>query len=285
MCDSRVLPTGAPNVGSRNVLHKGGNIYKFRLEILMGIVRTSMTCCTESDNPPFRPDKVAWGYHAGNGPDVWGRLSPDFALCANGTRQSPVDLRDPTEQKLPPIVFSYRPGALDIRNTGHTIEATPTVENRIEVAGEKYSLLQFHFHAPSEHTVEGKSYDMEMHLVHRNEEGALAVIGVLIEKGDPLIAFDGIRPHFPHAPGEKKRIDGAAVNASDLMPRSKRSYRYEGSLTTPPCSEAVKWIVMATPVQLSETQIGTFANIFHKNNRPVQALNGREILVDIGDGN
>jgi carbonic anhydrase len=243
-----------------------------------------MTCCTESDIPPSRPDKVAWGYHAGNGPDVWGRLSPDFALCADGTRQSPVDLRDPSAERLPPIIFNYRPTALEIGNTGRTVLATPSVENRIVIAGEKYSLLQFHYHAPSEHTVEGKSFDMEMHLVHRNEEGALAVIGVLIEKGNPLTAFDRIRAHLPHAPGENKRIDGVPVNIGDLLPRSKRSYRYEGSLTTPPCSESVKWIVMAAPVQLSETQIGAFANIVHKNNRPVQALNGREILVDIGDG-
>lgn len=250
----------------------------------MCIVCASMTCCTESDNPPSHPDEVAWGYDAGNGPDVWGRLSPDFALCANGTRQSPVDLRDPSAERLPPIIFNYRPTALEIGNTGRTVLATPSVENWIVVSGEKYSLLQFHYHAPSEHTVEGKSFAMEMHLVHRNEEGALAVIGVLIEKGIPLIAFDGIREHLPHAPGENKRIDGADVNISDLLPRSKRSYRYEGSLTTPPCSEGVKWIVMATPVQLSETQIGAFANIVRKNNRPVQALNGRKILADIGDG-
>ncbi len=248
----------------------------------MCIVCVSTTSCTDSENPPSHPDKVAWGYDAGNGPDVWGRLSPEYALCANGTRQSPVDLRDPTAARLPAVVFDYRPAALDIRNTGHTIEVTPSAENWIEVGGDTFSLLQFHFHAPSEHTVDGKSFDMEMHLVHRNEKGALVVIGVLIEKGNPLIAFDRIRAHLPHAPGENKHIDGAPVNIGDLLPRSKRSYRYDGSLTTPPCTEDVNWIVMATPIELSEAQIAAFKAVVHKNNRPVQSLNGREILMDIG---
>lgn len=243
-------------------------------------------CCgtianSESEDSPSHSDKAAWGYGAENGPAVWGRLSPNYALCATGSRQSPIDLRNPRSASLPSITFNYRPTPLNIHNNGHNIEVASTGENWIEVGGEKYSLLQFHFHAPSEHTVEGRSFDMEMHLVHRNGEGALAVIGVLIERGSRHIAFDPVWAHLPQTPGEMKRIEDVTVNPGDLLPRDTRTYRYDGSLTTPPCSEDVKWLVMATPVELSEAQFAAFKAIVNKNNRPVQALNGREILTDI----
>ena len=248
--------------------------------ILILIVCIAMFACCESEDPPSHSDKAGWGYGADNGPDVWGRLSPNYALCATGSRQSPIDLRNPRPAGLPSITFNYRPTPLDIHNNGHTIEVASTGENRIEVGGVKYSLLQFHFHAPSEHTVEGRSFDMEMHLVHRNGEGALAVIGVLIERGSQHGAFDPVWAHLPQTPGEMKRIEGVTVNPGDLLPGDTRTYRYDGSLTTPPCSEDVKWLVMATPVELSEAQIAAFKAIVNKNNRPVQVLNGREILTD-----
>lgn len=243
-------------------------------------------CCgtiasSESEDSPSHSNKAAWGYGADNGPDVWGRLSADYALCATGSRQSPIDLRNPGSASLPSITFNYRPTPLNIHNNGHNIEVASTGENWMEVGGERYSLLQFHFHAPSEHTVESRSFDMEMHLVHRNGEGALAVIGVLIERGSRHIAFDPVWAHLPQTPGEMKRIEGVTVNPGDLLPRDTRTCRYDGSLTTPPCSEDVKWLVMATPVELSESQIAAFKAIVNKNNRPVQALNGREILTDI----
>lgn len=248
---------------------------------LILIVCIAMFACCKSEDPPSHSNGAAWGYGAENGPDVWGRLSANYALCAAGSRQSPIDIRNPGSASLPPITFQYRPTPLDIHNNGHTIEVASTGENRIAVGDVKYSLLQFHFHAPSEHTVDGRSFDMEMHLVHRNGEGALAVIGVLIECGSRHTAFDPVWAHLPQTPGEMKRIEGVAVNPGDLLPRDTRTYRYGGSLTTPPCSEDVKWLVMATPVELSDAQIAAFKAIINKNNRPVQAMNGREILTDI----
>lgn len=249
---------------------------------------TCKPCCgtiasSESEDSPSHSDKAAWGYGAENGPHVWGRLSADYALCATGSRQSPIDLRNPRSASLPSITFNYRPTPLNIHNNGHNIEVASSGENWIEVGGERYSLLQFHFHAPSEHTVEGRSFDMEMHLVHRNEEGAIAVIGVLIERGSRRIAFDPVWAHLPQTPGEMKRIEGVTVNPGDLLPVDTRAYRYDGSLTTPPCSESVMWIVIATPIEMSEAQIAAFTAIVPKNNRPVQALNGREIHIDAGE--
>ena len=249
--------------------------------ILILIVCIAMFACCESEDSPSHSDKAAWGYGAENGPDVWGRLSPNYALCATGSRQSPIDLRNPRSASLPSTTFNYRPTPLYIHNNGHNIEVASTGENWMEVGGERYSLQQFHFHAPSEHTVESRSFDMEMHLVHRSGEGAMAVIGVLIERGSRHIAFDPVWEHLPQTPGEMKRIEGVTVNPGDLLPRDTGTYRYDGSLTTPPCSEDVKWLVMATPVEISEAQIAAFKAIVNKNNRPVQAMNGREILTDI----
>lgn len=238
-----------------------------------------------SDSPPPEAERAAWGYEAENGPDVWGQLDPGYVLCAEGTLQSPIDLVDAASAELPAIVFNYQPSVMDVHNNGHTIEVAPAEENRIEIDGTVYELLQFHFHAPSEHTLAGRSFDMEMHLVHRNEEGTLAVIGVLIGQGNENAAFNTMWEQLPAAPGETNRVENAAIDADDLLPDDRSTYRYDGSLTTPPCSEGVRWNVLTTPIELSETQIAAFKALVHDNNRPVQPLNERELLLDVaGEG-
>ncbi len=256
-----------------------------KLKTIIGIcmIVICTNSCATSEHAPSQTEKVAWGYEAENGPDVWGRLSPEYVLCAEGTRQSPIGLVIPTSAKLPALVFNYRPTALNIRNNGHTIEVASTEENWVEVDGTRYELLQFHFHAPGEHTMAGKPFDMEMHLVHKNKDGTLAVIGVLIEHGSDHAAFNPLWAHLPGAPGEVKRIEHVTMNADDLLPSARHAYRYDGSLTTPPCSEGVKWFVLTTPIELSEVQIAAFEAIVHDNNRPIQPLHGRELLVDIAE--
>ena len=239
-----------------------------------------MSSHANSKNSPPRTENVEWGYEAGNGPDVWGRLSPEFLLCAEGILQSPIDLANPKEAKLPAVVFNYRPTALEIRNNGHTIEVASSSENWIEAGDARYELLQFHFHAPGEHTVAGKSFDIEMHLVHQDGNGTLAVIGVLIEQGDENAAFEPLWAHLPETAGAAQHHGNVTINAEDLLPASRHTYRYDGSLTTPPCSEGVRWFVLTTPVELSAAQIAQFRSIFHGNNRPVQPLGERELLVD-----
>ena len=242
-----------------------------------------------------RTEKTEWGYKAKNGPQVWGQLSPEYILCAEGRHQSPIDLVNPTPAKLPLITDEYYwTRDLNIRNTGHTIEVAYPEGSRIYIDGTSYQLLQFHFHAPSEHTVAGKSFDMEMHVVHKSKEGNLAVVGLLIEKGRHNFSYDPVWDHLPAVPGETQRV---TVNGNlPVEPRMMLSpngqitdeavqpfppsYRYEGSLTTPPCSQGVKWIVLTTPIEMSEAQIAAFKAIIHDNNRPVQPLNGRKLFVD-----
>ena len=223
---------------------------------------------------------VCWGYETENGPDVWARLNPAYRLCCAGIHQSPIDIVNPTPAELSPITFNYCSASLNIHNTGNTIEVTYQEGSWIEVDGTKYHLLQFHFHAPSEHTVTGNLYDMEMHLVHKSEDGVLAVIGVLIKSGSVNTAFNTFWHHLPSLPGESAQINDVILNASDLLPTTKHTYRYEGSLTTPPCSEGVKWFVLTTPIEMSHSQIAAFKAILYGNNRPVQPLNGRKLLVD-----
>ena len=257
---------------------------------------TCITSCGKTQNVPSHTEKTEWGYESENGPDVWAELSPEYILCAEGKHQSPIDLVNPTPAKLPPIICEYYwTTRLNIRNTGHTIEVASPEGNWIEVDGTRYQLLQFHFHAPSEHTVASKSFDMEMHFVHKSEEGNLAVVGLLIESGDHNVAFDPVWAHLPAIPGETQRVEvngnfhidpflmlspDGQVSDEGIQPLSGY-YHYDGSLTTPPCSEGVTWIVLKTPIQMSEAQIAAFKAIIHDNNRPVQPLNGRKLLIDV----
>ena len=219
-----------------------------------------------------------WGYGPDDGPAVWGQLSSEYALCAVGDRQSPIDIVGATQAEVPVVAFHYQPMNLEVLNNGHTVEVASTSENWIDVGGARYDLTQFHFHTPGEHTVDGRPFDMEVHLVHRNEEGTLAVVGVLVRRGDEHPVLDPLAEQLPE-PGESLAID-KKIAASELLPEASRIFRYEGSLTTPPCSEGVQWFVLETPIEVSAAGLAAFEAILGNNSRPVQPLNGRELLVD-----
>ena len=259
----------------------GNYIATFLFTIVASLgITTYMSCYMKTKQVTEHTEKAHWGYAAENGPNIWGQLSPEYGLCSAGIHQSPIDIVNPTPAELPPITFNYRPTSLNIHNTGHTIKVAYQDGSWIEVDGTKYHLLQFHFHAPSEHTVTGNPYEMEMHLVHKNADGTLAVIGVLIKSGSTNTAFNTFWERMPSVPSESVQDNSVLLNASDLLPSIKHTYRYEGSLTTPPCSEGVKWFVLTTPVEMSQSQIAAFKAILYGNNRPVQPLNERELLVD-----
>lgn len=221
-----------------------------------------------------------WGYSGEHGPEHWGHMSADFKACSEGKTQSPIDLSGAASEDLDNVRFNYKPSKLSIVNNGHTVQVNYQDGSSITVDGDEYKLVQFHFHTPSEHTVNGKSYGNEMHLVHKNAKGQLAVVGVLIANGvKDNDAYKAIWAKLPRKANEKVERD-VNINAEDLLPRDRKYYTYAGSLTTPPCSEGVKWIVLAEPVQMSAKQIKEIEEIMHRNNRPVQPLHGRTLKID-----
>lgn len=215
-----------------------------------------------------------WSYEGEHGPDHWGEFGK---ACAEGKRQSPVDITGAEAVSLPEIAIKYKPSKLNILNNGHTIQVDYEAGSTIDLGTSEYNLAQFHFHDPSEHKVGGKSYAMELHLVHKNDKGDLAVIGVMIEQGKENDAFKQIWDNMPKKADERKEVTGASIDASRLLPESLAYYTYPGSLTTPPCTESVTWLVLKEPIQMSAAQIEAFKKLINGNNRPVQPLNDRKI--------
>jgi carbonic anhydrase len=232
--------------------------------------------------------EVHWSYQQDGGPAGWGALTPDYRLCGEGQRQSPIDLGSAQPAASEAIELHYAPARLriahhehrvDIIDNSHTIQVTYDEGSTLTSHGKTFELAQYHFHAPSEHTVNGRHYPMEMHLVHRSESGELAVLGVLIGEGARNAAFDAIWEHLPERPGEERHLENVEVDVDELLPGASRYWRYEGSLTTPPCSEGVHWLVLEQPLELSAEQIARFRKIIDANNRPPQPLHGRRILL------
>lgn len=219
-----------------------------------------------------------WGYTGDEGPEHWGQLSPEFATCATGKNQSPVDLHGFIESELEPIDFHYQVGGDEVLNNGHTIQVHQAAGSTISLNGHDYELKQFHFHAPSENRIDGHAYPMEGHLVHADADGNLAVVAVMFQEGATNPALEHAWARMPAHAGESQALP-AAVDVQGLLPANRDYYRYNGSLTTPPCSEGVVWLVMKHPVTASKAQIEEFAHaMHHPNNRPLQALNARPVL-------
>jgi carbonic anhydrase len=224
-------------------------------------------------------DEVHWGYEDEVGPESWARLSPEFAVCGSGVRQSPVDIPPTAPLNPADLAFDYKPSALNVVNNGHTVQVNYDPGSTLRLDGAAYELAQYHFHTRSEHAFGGKLADMELHLVHRGPSGGLAVVGVLLNRGAENPAYAPTMANLPVREGPAQTVPGVRTNAADLLPAQRTYYRYDGSLTTPPCSEGVKWLVMSTPVQISEAQVAAFQRIFATDNRPLQPLNGRPFLV------
>ncbi len=217
-----------------------------------------------------------WGYEGHGGPENWGKLSPEYATCGTGKAQSPIDISGQSGD-TDAIKTFYNETPVNILNNGHTIQLNFAAGSRLQSAGQDYKLLQLHFHSSSEHTIDGKSYPLEMHLVHQSADGTLAVVGVMFEKGAENTELAKIWDNMPEKAGGVITSENT-VDVNKLIPDMRTYTRYDGSLTTPPCSEGVKWHVLTTPLEMSEDQVGKFLSTVHKNNRPVQPLNGRKLL-------
>jgi len=199
-----------------------------------------------------------WSYGGEGGPEAWGQLKPEFATCANGSRQSPIDIRSGVKVDLEAIQFDYRPTGFSVVDNGHTIQVNLAGGNSIEVQGRRFELLQFHFHRPSEERINGRQFDMVAHLVHKDPEGKLAVVAVLLDRGSvqPLV-----QTIWNNLPLEKhtEQVVRTELDMNHLLPADRRYFTYMGSLTTPPCSEGVLWLVMQQPVPMSAQQIDIFS--------------------------
>ncbi len=222
-----------------------------------------------------------WTYGGEEGPEHWADLSPENRPCAAGLQQSPVELSGAMSADAPAPVPHWIPAnSTTVANNGHTLQVNIPTGGSITLEGKSYALKQFHFHHPSEHTVDGKAFPLEVHLVHAASDGDLAVVGVLFEEGAANPALDPIWATAPIKEGEA-RIN-AQIDPYRFLPPVVGVYRYEGSLTTPPCSETVHWTVMATPATASASQLAAFASLFPWNARPVQPLNRRYVLKTSG---
>jgi carbonic anhydrase len=218
-----------------------------------------------------------WGYAGAVGPDKWTSLKPEFAACA-GRNQSPVDIAGTIEAELKPVQFDYADGGAEVINNGHTIQVNYVAGSSITVDGIRFDLKQFHFHAPSENRIGGKSFPLEAHLVHADKDGNLAVVAVLFDAGGANPAIGAAWSRMPKAEGGKNPLP-QKVAAAGLLPAERDYYRYNGSLTTPPCTEGVRWIVMKKPMTVSREQVEAFrSTLGFANNRPVQPVNARPVL-------
>jgi len=223
-------------------------------------------------------NKVHWSYEGKAGPENWGKLNPEFATCDSGRNQSPINIEDTMHASLKPLRGIQNFPAKDIFNNGHTVQVNFKEGNMLVLDSMAYQMKQVHFHAPSENTIHDKSYPLEAHFVHADSKGNLTVIGVMFKEGKANPGLASLWSQMPNEISEPVALKNR-MTASELIPQNRSYYRFSGSLTTPPCSEGVRWLLLKTPMTASKAQIEAFEHaIHHHNNRPIQALNGRVIV-------
>lgn len=222
-----------------------------------------------------------WSYTGQEKALNWSDLDPAYHLCGGGEKQSPVNIEKFMPSDLPALNLSYQSTSLDVLNNGHTVQVNYGAGSTMTVGEKVYNLLQFHFHTPSEHYLNGAPYPMELHLVHQAEDGTLGVLGVMMKVGEHHPVIEGIWQNAPQSGGHKE-VKSVEFSATQLLPEDLSYYNYEGSLTTPPCTEGVQWHVLKTPIELSGHQLHAFQALFPVNARPIQPMHGRVVT---GAGN
>ena len=220
-----------------------------------------------------------WSYRGRSGPDFWGSLSDDYMDCQIGREQSPIDINNPIRSgELKNLVFYYKPSSVTIINDGHSISGSFSPGNYLEYQGNSFSLVSFSLHLPSEHTVDGIPFDMEMQFVHRSGDGKSLNLGIFIEEGNrPNKFLSGLwkgMPKKPQQSGGEVRLD-----LMKILPKNHKYYAYKGSQTTPPCREGVEWLLLVQTIKVSSKQIDEFIEIYRNNSRPIQAINKRSVFV------
>lgn len=227
--------------------------------------------------PAANPDLAPlWSYEGEYGPSHWATLSESYAACGHGHRQSPIDIRDGIRVNLDPIGFHYQDSVFTVVDTGHTIQVNPAAGNYIEVLGQRYDLVEFHFHQPSEEHINGQTYAMDVQLVHRDAQGHTAVVALLVQRGTAQPVVQQVWDNLPLERNNEVRA-AKTLNPGTLLPSDTAYYTYMGSLTTPPCSEEVLWLVLKQPISLSDYQLSVFNRLYPMNARALQPTEGRLI--------
>lgn len=243
-----------------------------RNAIIAMFMVASLSCAAAEHHPH-------WGYEGQEKPENWGKLSPEYSTCENGKNQSPINIDHVLKTEHSKLKLTFEDGQQNIINNGHTIEIDVSGNNQLEIDDEIFTLQQFHFHTPSENTIKGKYFPMAAHFVYKNKDNELAVIALMFNKGEANSELAKAWQQMPTESG-KSAILANAVDIKALFPKELNYYRFSGSLTTPPCTEGVRWIVLQQQSQASAEQIEKFHSIMHHdNNRPIQPLHGR-VIVD-----
>ncbi len=236
------------------------------VELLMVLLIFSSSAPTNALAADF------WGYSTANGPPVWGNLNPDYRLCTTGMAQSPISLEESNLLPAAPIHFRYGTLSANSVETSRGLLISAAPDHVLELNQDRFQLIQFHFHSPSEHEINHRRADAELHFVHRNDKNQLLVVAVLLEEGQPNLALASLLRSATTA-------SATLLDLNQLLPSTTEHYQYVGSLTTPPCTEGVQWIVMRSPLSLSAEQIVQLHKYVHDNNRPLQSLNHRAVLA------
>lgn len=221
---------------------------------------------------------VHWGYEGQESPEHWGELSPDFTLCEIGKNQSPINIQGALKANHCKLALAFQQGKQQIINNGHTIQINVSEGNTLHLDKETFMLQQLHFHSPSENEIDGKQFPLEGHFVYKNKDGSLAVLALMFKTGKANPELAKAWQQIPTRVGQTTMLTHP-IDIKALLPEKFDFYRFSGSLTTPPCSEGVIWMVLEQPVSASDEQIRQFLSaLHHTNNRPVQPLNGRIII-------
>jgi carbonic anhydrase len=222
-------------------------------------------------------EAAPWAYSGTNGPEHWGRLRPQWAACERGQQQSPIDIAATQKQALPALQFAYRSAPLRVVNDGHTVRVRFGPGSRLLIGGEAHTLQQFHFHLPGGDTLRGEEFPMAMHFLHKGASGRLVSLVLWFRLGAENPALAALLPHLPARGQAEQTVRGVTVDPGRWLPAARGYYAYDGSLTAPPCTEGVRWLVLKQPLELSAPQLARLAALFPHNARPVQPLHGRVV--------
>lgn len=232
----------------------------------------------EMEHHEHSAHEVHWDYVGKHSPEHWGEMKKEFSLCSKGTMQTPINIVPTEDVELIPLGFDYHTASTDVINNGHTVQVNIAKGSSVTIDGEAYELKQFHFHTPSENNINGEKFALEGHFVHAAKDGSLAVVAVMFSEGEENKILSKIWEKFPLKLNHNETLELSADDIKNILPANKDYYKFMGSLTTPPCTENVKWNVFKTSMTISKEQVKQFFDTFgHTNNRPIQATNNRKI--------